>query len=174
MKKKAKGFTLVELIIVLAILGVLTAVIVPAWMNYIADSKIKKQNNFSKVVFNAAQTVTQEYKFSERNVDPANRNVGEGEFYFIWDGTRGYVCNAVGADAGASATFNQTYADAVNKIFSGSDSTVYKIYVHDYIVQSVATGRSYTDHYMGSYPVMQEEYTNNNIRTFDLKTVDLT
>ncbi|MDE6101745.1 MAG: prepilin-type N-terminal cleavage/methylation domain-containing protein, partial [Ruminococcus sp.] len=66
MNKKLKGFTLMELIIVIAIIGVLTAIFIPSWMNWIAMSKVRKQNNNARIIFNAAQTVVQDYKFRER------------------------------------------------------------------------------------------------------------
>ena len=48
--KKVKGFTLIEMIIVLAIIGILGGILIPSWMNYIANSKIKKQNDKIKIL----------------------------------------------------------------------------------------------------------------------------
>ncbi|MCC8068376.1 MAG: type II secretion system GspH family protein [Ruminococcus sp.] len=60
--KTLKGFTMIELIVVMAILGVLCGVLVPNGLAWLRDSKLKTCNSEAKVVFNAAVTVLQDYQ----------------------------------------------------------------------------------------------------------------
>jgi prepilin-type N-terminal cleavage/methylation domain-containing protein len=64
--RKLKGFTLMELIVVLAIIGVLAAILAPSMMSYYRSSRIKDENNNARMVYNGAQTQLQRFEVLDR------------------------------------------------------------------------------------------------------------
>lgn len=54
MEKRKKGFTLIELVVVIAIIGVLAAILVPVLMGYVRKSRVAAANDNAKQNFNTA------------------------------------------------------------------------------------------------------------------------
>ena len=67
MYKNKKGFTLVELIVVITIIGVIAAILVPTLMGYIKKSRLKTSNASAKVAYNVFTGTLGKYLCDEKN-----------------------------------------------------------------------------------------------------------
>lgn len=201
--KRKKGYTLIELVIVLGIIGILAAILVPTWMNYIAKAKVRTQNNNAKVLFNAAQKECVEMKRRNRSIegeikrqqaivnDPtqsaedrttAQTNLDAAladryltsDFYFYFDGKNGYACDSTCNDISADADKNKEFADAIARNIATPKEVCYRIHIKDYNVVSVVSAYTETDHSIGSFPVTRNERTSGGIKNFDMSNAEKT
>ena len=82
-KSTKKGFTLVELIVVLVILAVLAAMLVPALTGYIRRAKQEKDYQTASVVYAAAQAViTEQYGLGTLNTTDSKIELNEYKHKF--------------------------------------------------------------------------------------------
>jgi len=132
LKRKVKGFTLIELIVVMGILAVLAGVLVPNMINSIRKAKVNTANANAKAIFNASQTVAQQYEF---------QRVGG------LDGT-------ISSDMTGSVddTLESEFTTKLKKYFDEADRVAWKIYIDNYIVKTVVSAERPSDIYVGKYP----------------------
>ena len=71
---KNKGFTLVELIVVLVILAILAAILVPALLGYIDKAREKQVTTNANAAYVAAQALATEYYGKNTTLDTSARN----------------------------------------------------------------------------------------------------
>ena len=72
LRKNRKGFTLIELMIVVAIVGILAAIALPAYQDYIARAKISEP----LVHLDSAKTSVSEWAATEGSLPPSNDSAG--------------------------------------------------------------------------------------------------
>ena len=86
--KKVKGFTLIELIVVIAIIGVLAAILVPAMLGYVKKSKIQGANSAASTILKACNSALAELDeidefyadaLFDRSADDDDAGVGDDE-----------------------------------------------------------------------------------------------
>lgn len=71
-----KGFSLVELVIVIAIMAVLTAVLAPQFIKYVEQSRIAKDENQAEELFRAVQVaIAEELVYNQITADNTAKNV---------------------------------------------------------------------------------------------------
>ena len=104
MSKLQKGFTLIELMIVVAIIGILAAIAIPAYQDYTVRAQVSEGMNLAA----AAKAAVAE-TFLNRGTAPANRTVA-GMSALDGD-TRGKYVTAVNVAAG---TITITYGNEAN------------------------------------------------------------
>lgn len=192
-QKSKKGFTLIELIVVIAIMGILMAIIIPSWNYYIRRSREREAAAQAKVVFNAAQIEATRLSVKERNIvnklsDPTLDSVerteleaklfmGSGDFYYYWNSetqTGEKVTEENLPDGNASDLENAAFGRAINNVSGGEG--VYKVYVHNYNVQSVVYCELETGRYKGTYPVVMDDLpsdTRTEVRGNAMLSVDM-
>lgn len=170
MKNKFKGFTLMELMVVIAIVAVLAGALIPSATYFIRNAKLKTANAQAKVVFNAALTVSQEYE--AKNLSMLNPNDGNpsvtvaSDMIFFEDGTDSWA-NSTKIDS-TSPLANEFVRRVNQKVKSDeSENCVWAVrYKTDGGVFPVLKAACYsttsTDRYVGGYPVPTESTKSNS------------
>lgn len=128
--KKAKGFTLVEIIVVIAIIGVLAAVIVVAMLGYLNDARRSRASTDARAI----SLVTQELIFSKyagHNVKAAlSTDADTHAFVYTGTGTSDPAILEILEELG-EPEYENGFVVFIDKANTSSPSMVVYVYITD-------------------------------------------
>ncbi len=174
---RVKGFTLMEMIVVIAIIGILAGILAPTMITYYRKSKIRDANADAKLICNAAQTEIQKFMQMDRAETTPSLFSGTAVISYTPEAGIEYttvVGNSLAAPA--DATPDQTnctnMVNAVNRTVSDGDAIAWAVYVQNYIVKASISASHSSSVYIGEFSSRKSDGTKTDATEMSSQTFD--
>lgn len=119
MEKKLKGFTIIELLVVLTIITVLCSIGIPAALTWVRDARIRDANEEARLIYSAVQDRLTELEIKNIGIDNVEfiNSVSDNEI--TASVPAGYECVYGKFDHSTDSTDVYNFSDALGENFEG-------------------------------------------------------
>ena len=153
-KHIVKGFTLTEMIVVIAIISILAAVLTPTMSTYYWKARVKTANANAKAVYNTAQSAVQRYISIDRTADTKSLFFDKTRIIISYSGdTHSFTYSITDGTTATGDVCIQDVVNYVNMIVSDAREQNWSIYVDNYTVKASAFANSAGTSNVGYYCV---------------------
>lgn len=133
-KYGVKGFTLVELIVVIAIIGVLAAILVPSMLGYVSKAKFTSANSSAKSLLNGGMIACRETDV----IKPIPVGI--------------YTSSGNDPTSGSQPYADPVLNNYIYEYFPDVEHAAWAIYIEGDVVTAACFAKSASDPYVGTYP----------------------